>query len=148
MSLMNVPARDLTPSKRTPRSAFEAGFTLIELMVVVAIVGVLTMVAYPAYQAQIIKGNRAAAQTYLLDLAQMQQQLFNDARIYQGSVDGLDVEAPPKATQNYVVTFELSTTPSAYVLTATPRAGTIQADDGALTISNTGRKERAGNLGW
>ncbi len=59
-----------------------SGFTLIELMVVVVIVAVLTLVAYPAYQSFVVKANRAEAKSYLMDVAQMQQLYFNDSRTY------------------------------------------------------------------
>ena len=50
------------------------GFTLIELMIAVAIIGILVAVAYPSYQGQVRKANRAAAQQFMLDVAMREQQ--------------------------------------------------------------------------
>ena len=49
------------------------GFTLLELMIVVAIVGILASIAYPSYMDHVRKGNRAKAQAFLMDVAQRQQ---------------------------------------------------------------------------
>jgi type IV pilus assembly protein PilE len=56
------------------------GFTLIELMVTVAIVAILAAVAYPSYQNQVKRGRRAAAQAHLMDIAQRQQEYLLDGR--------------------------------------------------------------------
>ena len=58
------------------------GFTLIELMITVAVVGILAAIAYPSFQGAMMKNRRAAAQAYLSDVAQKQQQYLMDARAY------------------------------------------------------------------
>ena len=123
-----------------------AGFTMLELMVVVIIVGFLTLLAYPSYQGFLVKGNRAETQAYLMHLAQRQQQYFNDARVYAPTSEELDVAEPERVTDNYVVTFELSTVlPPGFTIAATPRNGTMQADDGVLSIDEAGTKLLKGN---
>ena len=57
------------------------GFTLIELMMAIAIIAILAAIAYPAYQKHLAKGRRAAAQAYLMDIAQREQQYFLDQRV-------------------------------------------------------------------
>ncbi|NND67279.1 MAG: prepilin-type N-terminal cleavage/methylation domain-containing protein, partial [Halioglobus sp.] len=99
--------------------SINSGFTLIEVMIVVVIVAALALVAYPAYQNSIAKANRAEAQSYLMQLAQRQQQFFNDARVYADSSVALNVEEPERVATNYVVSFELSTNmPPAFLITA------------------------------
>src|SRR6266536_3766572 len=71
------------------------GFTLIEVMIVVAIVAILAAIAYPSYIAQVRKGHRAAAQSYLMDLAQREQQYMLDARSYTGNPAALGYLATP-----------------------------------------------------
>jgi len=113
--------------------------------VVVIIVGVLTLVAYPAYQSFVIKANRAEAQSYLMDLAQMEQLYFNDSRTYADAED-LNVTEPERVTKNYVVTFEIATVdpPPTFLITAAPKAGTRQAGDGDLSIDSSGEKLHGG----
>ena len=122
------------------------GFTLIELMVVVAIVGVLAMIAYPSYSQFVIKGNRAAAQSYLMDIAQRQQLYFNDARSFAADAGSLSMTAPERVAKNYTVAIATDASlPPTFLITATPKAGTRQVRDGNLSIDNTGEKLRGGD---
>lgn len=117
------------------------GFTLIELMIVVAIIAILAAIAYPSYTDYVKRGNRAAAQTYMLDLAQREQQYFLDTRSYTDSV--ADLVATPSSVSNfYTVTIALNDgLPPGYTITATPIGN--QVSDGNLTIDNTGQKTPA-----
>ena len=108
----------------------------------VAIVAILTLVAYPAYQGFVVKANRAEAKSYLMDVAQMQQLYFNDSRTYAATAADLNSTPPKRVNENYAVVFDLTTTSpvAEFTITATPRAGTPQAGDDDLTIDNTGEK--------
>jgi len=118
------------------------GFTLIELMIVVVIVGVLTLVAYPAYQDSTRKANRAEAKAYLLDAAQKEQLYFNDTRTYAASAAALNSTIPERVADNYAVIFEITTIdpPQTFTITAAPIDGTQQEGDGDLTINSSGAK--------
>lgn len=61
---------------------FQRGFTLIELMVVIAIVGVLVAIAYPSYTDYITRSKRATAKSFLVALADQQEHFFNDNKRY------------------------------------------------------------------
>jgi type IV pilus assembly protein PilE len=136
---------------RTLSSSIEAkrrsGFTLIELMIVLAIVAALAAIALPAYQNSVIKANRSAAQSYLMDVAQKQQLFFNNARSYATTEALLNMTRPPRVTSNYGVVIAAPNDPNepaTFTVTATPITGKPQVVDGVLTIDNTGQKLRAG----
>ena len=124
----------------------QKGFTLIELLIVVVIVGVLTMIALPSYQNHLIKGRRSAAQSHLMDLAQRQQQYFIDKRAYTTvlGAGGLNTTTPTEVSDFYTVSMAVVATPPGFTVTATPKTGTPQAGDGALTLDNAGTKTPAG----
>ena len=129
------------------------GFTLIELMVVVVIVGILAAVGYPSYQDHVKKGRRAAAQSFLLDVASKQQQFLIDARQYAlGAtfLTDLSLTAPTDVSTYYTLTVTpaAATTPPTFTLVATPIASGAQATDGILTLTHTGAKTRNGVAGW
>lgn len=117
------------------------GFTLIELLVTVAIIGILAAVAYPAYTRYVVKGNRAAAQAYLLNLAQAETEYFADARSYADNVTALNQPTPANVSAKYNIHVDVTTGPPAtYTLSAIPIVGGTQDGDGTLTIDYSGAK--------
>ena len=79
------------------------GFTLIEVMIAVAIVGILAAIALPSFQAHLRKGRRADTQAFMMDLANRQQQYLLDARSY--ALDAAFVTTLGATTPTTVVTF-------------------------------------------
>lgn len=121
----------------------QRGFTLIELMITVVIVGLLAAVAYPSYRNSMIKTRRAAAQTALADIAQRQQQYLMDARSFTTSLTDLKVTLPSDVSTYYTVT--ITTTagpPPTFTAQAVPVSSQSQASDGTLAINNAGTKTR------
>jgi len=125
-----------------------AGFTLGELMVVVAIVGILSAIAYPSYVNYVKRSNRARAQALMLNIGNREEQFLLDAKAYTAGLDStglnLNVEgwtcsAATCSNPNYNVTVAVSAgPPPGYTITATA-VGT-QASDGNLTLDNIGNK--------
>jgi type IV pilus assembly protein PilE len=121
--------------------ARQTGFTLIELMITVAIVGILAAVAYPSYTKHVIKSNRRAAQAQMMDLANREQQFLLANRAYASYSD--------ITTSGYALPTSLSTkyTPSIAVGSSTVPSFTVtfqaigtQASDGDLTLTSEGVK--------
>lgn len=129
------------------------GFTLVELMITVAVVAILLAVALPSYQEHLRKGRRAAAQAFLMDVASREQQYLIDARSYAvgaGALGRLSLTIPDDVSRFYTVTIEPATAavPPRYVVTATPLAASSQVHDGVLTLEHTGTKTRNNVRGW
>ena len=122
------------------------GFTLIELIVAVAIIGILATIAIPTYREYVIRGHRRAAQAAMMDIATRQQQFFVANRVYAGSVAALGYTLPTEVAQNYTAAIAPVTgPPPGFTITFTPQGG--QARDGILTLDSNGvgkRRDRQG----
>jgi type IV pilus assembly protein PilE len=79
------------------------GFTLIELMIVVAIVGILAAVAYPAYEQYVQKGERARAKAFMLDVAQKEERYFSSHGAYCESATDCTWLVAPEDVRRYDV---------------------------------------------
>jgi type IV pilus assembly protein PilE len=133
------------------RARAGSGFTLIEVMVTVAIVAILAAIAYPSYMAYIVRSNRSAAEGYLLEVTNLQQRYLLDARTYAASLATLNSTVPSNVSLNYTVATapKAITTPPGFTVTATP-LGMQNVKDTAcatLTIDETGTKTASGTSG-
>ncbi len=121
------------PSQRQP-----GGFTLIELMIVVAIVGILAAIAYPSFMDSIRKSRRSDAFAALSAVQQAQERLRSNQSSYASSVTALPTANPPglglgaNSTKGYyAISIDSNTaTATGYTATAAAVAGTSQASDG------------------
>ena len=115
------------------------GFTLIELMIVVAIIGILAMIGIPSYDRYVMRSNRAVAKQFMLSVASKQEQYLLDARQYATTVSALGLTAPTELANRYTFAFSACAAPcTTYTLTATAIGS--QTSDGNLTLDNLGTK--------
>jgi type IV pilus assembly protein PilE len=143
------------------------GFTLIEVMITVAILAIVSIIALPSYNSYLARSRRADAQQFIQQMDNRQKQILVEQRAYASAPNALNVASTGWActaasctNQFYTVTFnpavDNTATPPSYTICAVPNAGTGQADDGTLTLDSTGSKMRrtgtsctAGtDLGW
>lgn len=127
----------------------QKAFTLIELMIVVAVIGILAAIAYPSYQEHVRKARRADAQTALMELSQHMERYFTAKGTYLNgtAAPALPYSESPKegsGTKFYNLGFASgSPTATTYVLQAVPKNGMANDKCGTLTLSNTGLKGQA-----
>lgn len=123
------------------------GFTLIELMVVIAIIGILLALAIPAYQSYIAKGKRVRAQSELLQHAQILERTYSRQGSYPMAYPMVNIDG---YTFSYSPSPSASTSPTGYTLTATAVSGSSQAADSedgtacsSLALVSTGMQSPA-----
>ncbi|HYW55703.1 MAG TPA: type IV pilin protein [Polaromonas sp.] len=120
------------------------GFTLIELMITVAIIGILAGIALPAYTAYIERGHRTHAKTVLLEAAQFMERYrsinfkYVDASANPPALPTALTLSPSQGTKRYDIALS-GVTATAFTLTATPSGWTDSAC-GDLTLNNLGTK--------
>ncbi|MDB5762382.1 MAG: prepilin-type cleavage/methylation protein [Herminiimonas sp.] len=121
------------------------GFTLIELMIVVVIIGVLAAVAIPSYSKYVVRSKRAAAQTEMMDIANREQQFLLANRSYAdlATLQTNGYSLPSSVSAKYTPTISTTTAPPSFTITFTPITGGSQAGDGTLTLTSEGVKSPA-----
>ena len=129
----------------------QSGFSLIELMIVVTIIGIVAAVAYPSYQNVVADGYRGTGQADLLALASAMERHQSNLFSYEGAASGggntgapaifasYSPSSEPEANKRYNLTI-VAADATSYQLKAAPVAGTGQANDGALFYYSDGRK--------
>lgn len=128
------------------------GFTLIEVMVVVAVIGILASIAYPSYMESVRKSNRSDAKAELSDVAQRLQRCFTTYNAYNHDSCAVykAVSGGKKITSRegmYLVSSDVKAI--TFTLTATPVPGGVQAKDSkcaSLNLDHVGNRGSNGSL--
>jgi type IV pilus assembly protein PilE len=134
---------------------FKAGFTLLELMIVVAIVAILSAIAYPSYSHYVIKTRRTAAKACLSEFSNFMERYYTTNLRYDQSSDTtpvpiveptLDCEGTQQTGNYYSYNFGTPTA-SAYTVSAIPTAAQVDPECGTLTLDQGGTRTASGTAG-
>ena len=124
-----------------------AGFSLIELMITLAIVSILAAIAYPSYRSQVQTTRKAEAQAHLLELAQSLERKYSADGCYNSADDEVPPCSDPHksyqpvfASTDYYSFSADTLTETTYTLEAQPVTGSSQDGTGALRIDQAGRR--------
>ena len=127
-----------------PTTSSQQGITLIEVMIVVAIIGVLAAIAYPGYQSYITKSKRTDMMSEMQNIAtQIQTNKLSQGSYSNDLVTGLGGNYPAQGTTLYQVTFTPDPLTSNWTIVATPEAAAQMATDGTLSLDYQGTKCRS-----
>lgn len=123
------------------------GFSLIELLIAIVIVGIVAAIAIPSYNNYFIRGSRSAAQGELMELASIEEKIFLNSNAYSSSItaayDGTSTGGLGKTsgqTTDGKYALSITATSQTYTLTATPVSGKSQVGDGNISISENGQR--------
>lgn len=133
----------LKPSKLSSQ-----GFTLIELMIVVAIIGIISAIAYPSYQGYVERGIRADTMTEMQNIAtEIETRKLAQGRYSNNLITNLGGSYPQEGTALYTISFSPNPLTSQWTIEAEPINGTRMKSDGTLTLNYQGLKCRDSTCG-
>ncbi len=118
------------------------GFTLIEVLIVVAIIGILAAIALPAYRSHVLTANRVDAQMALTEMAQIFERSYARQGVYPTAVPSMTVPS------SYTFSLESSAAASTFTLKATPNTAQSSDECGTLSINQAGALSAAKTTCW
>lgn len=125
----------------------QSAFTLIELMIVVAIIGILASISYPNYRDYVLRSDKALAQTTLVEIGVSLERFFSENNSYE------DVDTPfvfnshvpaNSSDTTHNITLAVTNSGASYTITATP----VDSTQLVLTLDSSGLRKQGTTIGW
>lgn len=134
--------------KREMNMSNQKGFTLIELMIVVAIIGILAGIAYPSYIEHMVKSRRVAAAGCILEKVQFMERYYSTNMTYLGG-NPPDSACDQELAEHYAVDLSGAATATAFSITAIPKGSQASKDTlcATLSVNQAGKREVTGSAG-
>jgi type IV pilus assembly protein PilE len=133
--------------RKYPMRTHLRGFSLIELMIAVVIIGILASIAYPSFQEQVRKSRRADGKAMLMEKAQQLERCYTRFASYTGNDVDCNIDLPDNSLEEHYIVDEIARDGSSFTLSATPQGD--QANDAkcdVLTLDNMGRLGSQGQV--
>lgn len=130
------------------RGASARGFTLIELMIAVVVIGILAAIAIPNYSRHVVRSHRAAIESFMLEVSGAQERFLLDNRAYAANLGALGMSVPAAQATRYDITVTPNAAlPPGYSIVAAPKGSQLSADAGCgmLTLTSAGAKSASGS---
>lgn len=143
MTAQRAQAMNKYPDAQTHKGQMRSrGFTLVELMIVTAVIAILAAIAYPSYMRYVLRAKRADAKQQLLQAAQWTERYLTANGQYPPSTVALPAglnQAPSSGTANYTISYAARTA-TTYTLRAVPQGASAADECGTLTVNQQGVK--------
>lgn len=139
-------------TRQTSVKRLQAGFSLLELMIVVAIIGIIAAIAVPSYENSVVKTNRKAVTACMLEVSQFMERFYTTNLRYHQDLTGTAVAIPDLGCRkdlegSYALAFQATPTASTYSVQATPIGRQLAKDTSCLImrIDQTGARTVTGS---